>query len=474
VPFNRRYELYIALRYLRPRRLATVFLILGLTHLVANAFGTALAVAAGLPVAVAVVVGIMLGLIADFAVFSSLKESFVVLITLLSIVGVSMGVMALTITLSVMTGFEEDLRDRILGFNPHVLVMSHTGSVQDYPGVMERIYAIPGVTQAAPFVYGQVMISSGENVAGVLVRGILPIPGGADELDRHLREGQVQALAVLHAVPLNDGRGATVELPGIILGTELARQVDAKIGDPVTLVSPISTPSAVGLVPRVKRFVYVGTFDSGMSEYDSGLAYINLTDAQHFFGLGDRVTGLDVRVKDLYQARVVAERIASTLGFPYRVRDWMEVNRNLFSALKLEKTVYFMVLLLIILVGAFTIVATLIMVVMEKRKDVAILKSMGATRAGIGRIFVFKGLVIGALGTAIGNLAGYAGCVALRRYHFIDLPPGVFYVSTVPVKMYAEYFAAVTVASMAICLLATIYPAFQAARLAPVDVIRYE
>jgi len=474
VRFTRQYELYIALRYLRPRRLGTVFLILAITHLIVNAVGSGLAVLAGFPVAAAVVAGIMLGLIADFVVFSSLKESFVVLITLLSIVGVSMGVMALTITLAVMTGFEEDLRDRILGFNPHVLVMSYTGTIENYPELMERVGAVPGVTRVAPFVHGQVMISSNENVSGILIRGVLPVPGGADELRAHIAEGHVGALATRHAVPLNDGRGATVELPGIILGKELARQFDIKLGDPVTLISPTGTPSAVGLVPRVRRFVCVGTFDSGMSEYDSGLAYISLTEAQRFFGLGDKVIGLDVRVRDLYRASEIGKRIAAEIGFPYRVRDWMETNRNLFSALKLEKTVYFLVLLLIILVGAFNIVATLIMVVMEKRKDVAILKSMGATRGGIGRIFVLKGLVIGSLGTAIGSLAGYAGCLALQRYHFIELPPGVFYVSTVPVKMYPEYFAAVAVASMVICLLATIYPALQAARLAPVDVIRYE
>jgi len=468
------YELHIALRYLRPRRLATVFLVLAVTHLIVNAAGTGLAVAIGVPVVVAAVVGLMLGLIADFAVFSSLKESFVVLITLLSIVGVAMGVMALTIALSVMTGFEEDLRDRILGFNPHVLVMSFGGTIGDYSGLIEKIDAVPGVTRIAPFVYGQVMISAGENVAGVLIRGVSPAHGAAIELEKNLRQGHVSDLGVRHAVPLNDGRGATVELPAIILGKELAMRLDVEIGDPVTLVSPMGTPSAVGLVPRVKRFVYVGTFDSGMSEYDSALAYVALSDAQHFFGLGDRVTGVDVRVEDLYQARVVGARIASVIGFPYRVRDWMEMNHNLFAALKLEKTVYFMVLLLIILVGAFTIVATLIMVVMEKRKDIAILKSMGATRMGISRIFVLKGLVIGTLGTAIGDLAGYVGCVALRHYHFIDLPPGVFYVSTVPVKMYSEYFAMVTLASLVICLLATIYPALQAARLSPVDVIRYD
>ncbi len=286
--------------------------------------------------------------------------------------------------------------------------------------------------------------------------------------------GSVAELDTRHPVPLSDGRGATVELPGIILGTELARQLAVEVGDPVNVLSPMGKPSAVGVVPRVKRFVVVGLFNSGMSEYDSALAYISLSDAQRFFGLDDAVTGLEVRVDDLYQAREVGQRIAQLLGFPYRVRDWMEINHNLFAALKLEKTVYFIVLLLIILVAAFNIVATLIMVVMEKRKDIAVLKSMGATGAGIARIFVFKGVIIGVVGTVIGNLAGYAGCWALRRYEFIELPKDVFYVSTVPVKMTPEYFAAVTVASLIICLLATIYPARQAARLVPIDIIRYE
>jgi len=281
-------------------------------------------------------------------------------------------------------------------------------------------------------------------------------------------------LAKRHVVPLNDGRGATVELPGIILGSELARQLVVDVGDAVSVISPIGKPSAVGTVPRVRRFAVVGIFNSGMSEYDGTLAYVSLTDAQQFFAMASGVSGLEVRVKDLYEARSVGERIAQVLGFPYRVRDWMEINHNLFAALKLEKTVYFIVLLLIILVAAFNIVATLIMVVMEKRKDIAILKSMGATNRGIARIFIFKGAVIGIVGTVLGNLTGYAGCWALARYQFIELPKDVFYVSTVPVKMLPEYFAAVTLASLVICLIATVYPARQAAGLVPVDVIRYE
>jgi len=395
------------------------------------------------------------------------KEAFISLITVISMLGVTIGVMTLNIVLAVMTGFEEDLRDRILGFNPQVVVLSFNGAVRDYPSVLERIRAVPGVVAAAPFVYGQVMLSAQQNVTGAVVRGVSPESENVIDLRRHLKDGSLEDLSTLHDVPLDEGKGSTVELPGIIVGKDVARQLGLLIGDPVNVISPIATPTAVGMVPRVKRFVVVGLFDSGMAEYDSSLVYMDLASAQKFFDLDAAATGVEVRVTDIYDAKQVGDRIRDTLGFPFRVRDWMEINHNLFSALKLEKTVYFIVLLLIVLVAAFNIVATLIMVVMEKRKDVAILKSMGATRAGVGRIFVFKGMIIG-------NGSGYLACYLLKRYQFIELPKDVFYVNTLPVKMYPEYFAAVTLASLVICLLATVYPARQAARLAPVDVIRYE
>ncbi|MFI5364174.1 MAG: lipoprotein-releasing ABC transporter permease subunit [Candidatus Binatia bacterium] len=402
------------------------------------------------------------------------KEAFISLITIISTLGVVIGVMTLNIVLSVMTGFEEDLRDRILGFNPQVVVLSFNGTIRNYDSVVQQIEKVPGVAAAAPFVYGQVMLSAQQNVTGAVVRGVTPSSEGVIDLQHHLKEGDINDLGKLRDVPLEEGKNGTVQLLGLIVGKDVARQLGLLIGDPVNVISPIATPTAVGMVPRVKRFVVVGVFDSGMPEYDASLVYMDLASAQKFLDLDDTVTGIEARVTDIYQATGVANRIRDLLGFPYRVRDWMEINHNLFSALKLEKTVYFIVLLLIVLVAAFNIVATLIMVVMEKRKDVAILKSMGATRAGVGRIFVYKGMIIGTVGTLLGNAAGYLACLLLKRYQFIELPKDVFYVNTVPVKMYPEYFIAVTAASLLICLLATVYPARQAARLAPVDVIRYE
>jgi len=402
------------------------------------------------------------------------KEAFISLITVIATAGVMIGVMTLNIVLAVMTGFEEDLRDRILGFNPHAVVLSYSGPMVDYETVAERVKKVTGVLSAAPFIYGQVMVSSGERVSGVVVRGVRPTGDGAVDLEARLKAGHLSSLARRHPAPVAGGGGQAARLPGLIVGAELARQLGVAVGDVVSVISPIGTPSAVGLVPRVKRFLAVGIFESGMSEYDAGLVYMTLGDAQEFLGMGAAVTGIEIRIADLYAARQVARRLEAALGFPYRVRDWMEINHNLFSALKLEKTGYFIVLLLIVLVAAFNIVATLIMIVMEKRKDIAILKAMGATAAAVGRIFVLKGLIVGFVGTALGNLGGYVACWALKRYEFIELPKDVFYVSTLPVKMYPEYFAMVTVASVLICLLATIYPARQAARLPPVDVIRYE
>jgi lipoprotein-releasing system permease protein len=405
------------------------------------------------------------------------REAFISLITAISTIGVMIGVMTLNIVLSVMTGFEEDLRDRILGFNPHIVLSSLNGAVGDYNQLVEKARQVPGVVAAAPFIYSQVMLTSRQSVAGVFVRGLEPaLASAVVDLVDHLKNGTIEGLGRPQEVTVRDGgEERTVTLSGIIIGQELARQLGVLVGDPINVISPLNTaPGPLGMVPKVKRFVVAALFDSGMYNYDEGLMIMSLADAQSFFGLGERVTGIEVRVQDVYAAQAIARRLEAALGFPYRARDWTEINRNLFAALALEKTVYFIVLLLIVLVAAFNIIATLIMVVLEKRKDIAVLKSMGATSRSIGRIFVYKGLIIGVIGTLLGTAFGYGGCWLLDRYHFIELPKDVFYVSTLPVKIYPENFLMVSVASVVICLLATIYPARQAAGLAPVEVIRYE
>ncbi len=405
------------------------------------------------------------------------REVFISLITMISMIGVMIGVMTLNIVLAVMTGFEEDLRDRILGFNPHVVISSLQGFVDGYAEVVDVVRQAPDVVAVAPFVYGQVMVSVGQSVSGSLVRGVDPsLASAVVDIGAHLSFGEVDQLGQKQELTFQTEETVqTVQLSGVLVGHELARQLGVFVGDPINIISPLSTtPGPLGVVPRVKRFVIVGVFDSGMFEYDSALIYMSLADAQQFFTLGEQVTGVEVKIRDVYQAQTVARELESVLGFPYTTRDWTEVNSNIFAALKLEKVVYFIVLLLIVLVAAFNIIATLIMVVMEKRKDIAVLKSMGATGRAISRVFIYKGLIIGVVGTLMGTLLGWVGCWLLDRYEFIELPKDVFYVSTLPVKMYAENFFIVGVASMMICLLATIYPARQAARLAPVEVIRYE
>jgi len=402
------------------------------------------------------------------------KEAFISMITIISTLGLIIGVMTLNIVLAVFTGFEEDLRDRILGFNPHVVVLSFSGEVLNYPAVVQRIEAIPDVEAAAPFVYGQVMVAAADNVTGAVVRGVSPSAEKVVELQRYLVEGQASDLSARRSVPIGPGQDGTIELPGLIVGTELARQLKVKVGDAVNLVSPVTTAGTAGMAPRLTRFAVVGLFDSGMAEYDASLAYMDMGTAQRFFQMGENITGIEVRLHDMFEAKSAGARIGKTLGFPFVVRDWMEINRNLFAALRVGKAVYFIVLLLIVLVAAFNIVSMLIMIVMEKRKDIGVLKSMGATRTGVGRIFVYKGMMIGLVGTLLGNLGALGACLLLKQYRFIELPRDVYSIDTVQVRLYPEYFLAVTAASLLICWLSTLYPARQAARLAPVDAIRYE
>lgn len=400
------------------------------------------------------------------------RETFISLITLISILGVMIGVMTLNVVMAVMTGFEEVLRDRLLGINAHIAVVKSGDRLTDYEQVVDQIQQEKGVVAAAPSVYGQVMVTSGARVSGVVVRGIDPDRAArVVDVQPYIKEGSLGALKKSYPVEVE---GRSVSLPGVILGTRLAGQLKVLVGEPIQVVSPLATPTVLGMVPKVRRFVVAGLFDSGMHEYDATLVYMNLADAQRFFEIGDSVSSIEIRVQDVYQAQEIAGKIQRKLGFPYFAEDWSRLWPNLFSALRLEKTVYFLVLLLMVLIGAFNIISTLIMVVMEKKKDIAILQSMGATRRSIRRIFLIKGCVIGTVGTLLGVLFGYGICLLIERYQFIELPKDVFLISTVPVRIYLGNFVLVALTSFFVCLLASVYPARHAAKLDPVEIIRYE
>lgn len=402
------------------------------------------------------------------------RERFISLVTWIAIGGVVLGVTTLGLVLAIMTGFEEDLRDRILGFQAHVVVQRQDTALEDFENLLRTVREVPGVAGAAPVVNGHAMVATTAGVTGAQVRGIDASATAVWPLASRMRVGELDDLFRVHEVTPVDGQREPVRMPAILLGHELARQLGVAPGDPVSVISPLATPSAVGMVPRVRRFVVIGWFEAGMTEYDAALAYMRLRDAQRFFALGNAVSAIEVRASSLDDARTVRDRLRARLGPSYDVRDWMDNNRTLFSALQLEKTVYFLVLLLIVLVAAFNIVALLMLTVLEKRKDIAVLQSLGATSSSVARVFHYKGLVIGTVGTVVGSVLALAGGALLQRYPLIPLPENVFYVNVLPVRLHWSHFCVVAVASLAISFLATISPARRAARVVPVEVLRSE
>lgn len=392
------------------------------------------------------------------------KQSFISLISLISVAGVMVGVMALIVVLAVMTGFTSEFRDKILGINSHVVVQDLGGSLADHQRVATAIGRIPGVVGVTPYIYSQTMLTGGAGGTGAVLRGLDPATAGKVlDIDRHMVAGSVVSLS-----PVGD-QG----IPGIILGKELANQLQVTVGDRVKLISAAGPLTPMGVLPKIKACRVTGIFDTGMYEYDSSLAYVNLATAQGFFDLGDTVHGLEVKVADIDQAAEIAGRIEQALGPGYLAKDWMRMNRNIFSALKLEKTALSVIMTLVVLVAAFNIVSTLIMVVMEKTKDIAILKSMGATSGSIMRIFMYEGLVIGLSGTILGIAGGLTLCEILSRYQFIKLPE-VYPVSTLPVKVLPLDVGMIAFAAVLITFLATLYPSYQAARIDPAVALRYE
>jgi lipoprotein-releasing system permease protein len=395
------------------------------------------------------------------------KQAFISLISYLSIAGVAVGVMALIVVIAVMAGFEADLKTRILGGQANVILMRYSGPFEEYPEVMRRVEAVPGVAASTPFIYSQVMLRTAANTTGAVLRGIDPATiGGVLKTLANVMVPEAGAVAAAEA----GGAG----MPGIVLGRELAKNLGVVQGDVVHLISPRGMLAPTGHVPAMKAFRVSGYFESGMYEFDQTFAYIHLHDAQRLLRMGDAVTGLEVRVHDIYEARAVADSIVSQLGSSYYARDWMQMNRNLFKALKLERRVMFIILTLIVLVAAFNIASSLIMMVMGKTKDIAILKAMGATDRSIRKIFVFNGMVIGTIGTGLGLLLGVVLCNLLKRYNIHELTGDIYYFTTqLPVKMEVLDVVCIVAAALVICFFATLYPARQAAKLNPVEAIRY-
>jgi lipoprotein-releasing system permease protein len=399
------------------------------------------------------------------------RETFISLITIISVLGVMLAVMVLNIVMGVMTGFEETLRDRLLGINAHVAVLRSGEPMREYEKVLEQVKGVSEVVAASPTIYGQVMLTAGPRVSGVVVRGIDPDRvNDVVDIQKYMLQGTLVGLKTQHPIQVEDRQ---VLLPGIIMGERLANQLGLFMGSPVQVVSPLGTPTAIGVIPKVRRFAVAGILRTGMSEIDSTLVFMGLREAQKFFELDGAVTNIELRIRNVNESRQVAEEIQKRLGFPYFAEDWTRLWPNLFTALQLEKTVYFLVLLLMVLIGAFNIISTLVMVVMEKKKDIAILRSMGATQQSIRKIFLLKGCLIGTVGTILGVVLGLAGCALIANYDF-NLPDGVFLIKTVPVRVYFSNVVLVACASFVVCLLASIYPARQAAKLDPVEIIRYE
>jgi lipoprotein-releasing system permease protein len=409
------------------------------------------------------------------------KQVFVSIITFISIAGIFLGVAALIIVLAVMNGFETDLRNKILGINSHIILMEYSGAMRNHPRVMREVAQVPGVVAATPFIYSQAMLKNGSSVTGIVLRG-LSMEDALKVINLgKIREGKLDDLG-------NQGKkipGLKPELaglPGILIGRELAKNLGVFLHETVYVVSPSGVATPMGMVPRMKSFLVVGIFESGFFEYDSTLAFISLKNCQEFLGMGEMVTGIEIRVDDIYKADRIAKQIEQKLGFPYWGRNWMEMNKNLFSALRLEKRVMFLILSLIVLVAAFNIISALIMIVMEKNKDIAILKTMGATRAGIMKIFIFQGLIVGAIGTFLGCIAGLAvafNLEALSRFvenlfGFKILPGDVYYLSELPSQVNYSDVGIIILGTLLISFLSTIYPSWRASRLDPAEALRYE
>lgn len=397
--------------------------------------------------------------------FSHRKQAFIYVISLMSIIGVALGVAALVVVLGVYNGLTTDMRDKILGANAHGIVLSYIpDAFGKNPGLRDEILRTPGVTGATPFIYTEVMLSSGDGVKGLMLRGVDPrtAPGVLSML-KAIKKGSINGLET------GDGT------PGIIIGEELAKHIGLGMGSRVNLLSPSGEKTTAGFQPRIRPFEVAGIFKTGMYEYDSSLAFVTLDAARELLGLDPGfLSGIEITVDDVYRADEITKELTDNIGNPFYARSWMDMNANLFAALKLEKIGMFILLIMVVLIGSFSIVATLVMLVMEKTRDIAVMMSMGATRKMIRRIFMYQGTIIGFVGTMLGYALGLTVGYLLERYQFIKLPENVYTLDHLPIIITVPDVLIIGGAAMLLCFLSTLYPARQASRLKPADALRYE
>ncbi|MBI4609454.1 MAG: ABC transporter permease [Candidatus Rokubacteria bacterium] len=379
--------------------------------------------------------------------------------------GVFLGVSALIVVLAVMTGLQAGIKEKIIAAHPHILVLDpRGGGLGDFRALAAQIREVPGVKSAAPFVLQQALFTApGGGATGALLRGVdLDDAGVRVALASQVKLGEPAELS---------RPGAS---PGLLLGRELARTLGVVPGDSVTVISPRAAMTAVGMVPKMRRFVVTGIFEAGMYEYDASLAYASLPMAQEFAGLEDRVTGIEVKLHDPFDAKAVGRAIGARVGVPFWIRDWMDMNRNFFAALQLEKLALFIIVTIIVLVAAFAIIGHLVLLVAEKRKEIGILKALGAPARSVATIFLTVGMLIGVVGTAAGSCFGWALIWVQNTFKVVRLAGEVYQIDYLPMKLTGLDFALIVCTTLLISFLATLSPARRAAALEPAEVLRYE
>ncbi|HXD17608.1 MAG TPA: ABC transporter permease [Vicinamibacterales bacterium] len=395
--------------------------------------------------------------------FARRKQAFISLISLISMIGVCVGVMALVIALALMTGLQGELRDKILSSQAHIYVWK-TGGITDYAPEVAKLRQVPGVVGAAPTIFGKALITAGDSQAFISVKAIDPaLEPAVTAIGDAMKEGSLDSLA----------HESEDEPPSILIGQDLARQLGVKVGDLVTLITPQGTLSPMGMLPRTRRARVGGVYSLGLYEFDSAQGFVSLP-------FGERLTGttmvelIQLRVTDVYDAPRIADDIPKRLGTAYVAQDWSDLNQSLFSALGIEKMAISITIGLIVIVAALNIVASLILLVMEKSRDIAILKTMGTAPKRVMTIFMLQGLIIGVTGTVVGGLGGLALCHVLDKYRLIKIPADVYQVAYVPFVVLPRDFTIVIISAVVICFVATIYPSRRAAALDPVQALRFE